>query len=100
MCSEGGKAAADSEKADAVVFAGRPLAARYPTDRDVPSKAASAFVKALSDDGRLTIPLLLSDGQRPVSVLQQRPGARQAALRQHLARLRSDGRVASAPAAR
>jgi DNA-binding transcriptional ArsR family regulator len=97
MGNEGGKVTADNEKADAAAFAGPPLAARRPTDRDAPSKAASAFRKALSDDGRLTIPFLLLDGQRPVSVLEQRPGARQAALRQHLARLGSDGRVASRP---
>ncbi len=37
----------------------------------------------------------LSDGERSVSELERRLGARQAAVSQQLARLRSDGLVAS-----
>ena len=59
------------------------------------SSAASAFLKALSHEGRLMILFHLSDGERSVSELERRLGARQAAVSQQLARLRSDGLVVS-----
>jgi len=61
----------------------------------VQSNAAFAFVKALSQDGRLKIPFRLSDGERPASGLERHPGLRQATVSRQLARPRSDGLAAS-----
>ena len=80
---------------ETAVFAGSAVVAKRQTDKGVQSNAASAFMKALSHEGRLLILILLSDGERSVSELERRLGARQAAVSQQLARLRSDGLVTS-----
>jgi DNA-binding transcriptional ArsR family regulator len=85
----------DNGKIEAAVFAGRALGAKRQAENGVQSSAASAFLKALSHEGRLMILFHLSDGERSVSELERRLGARQAAVSQQLARLRSDGLVAS-----
>jgi DNA-binding transcriptional ArsR family regulator len=85
----------DNGKIEAAVFAGSALGAKRQTENRVQSSAASAFLKALSHEGRLMILFHLSDGERSVSELERRLGARQAAVSQQLARLRSDGLVAS-----
>jgi DNA-binding transcriptional ArsR family regulator len=85
----------DNGKIEAAVFAGSALGAKRQTENAVQSNAASAFLKALSHEGRLMILFHLSDGERSVSELERRLGARQAAVSQQLARLRSDGLVAS-----
>jgi ArsR family transcriptional regulator len=85
----------DNGKIEAAVFAGSALGAKRQTETAVQSNAASAFLKALSHEGRLMILFHLSDGERSVSELERSLGARQAAVSQQLARLRSDGLVAS-----
>ena len=54
---------------------------------------AAAFLKALSHEGRLMILCHLSSGERTVTELEDLLGARQAAVSQQLARLRSEGLV-------
>ena len=54
---------------------------------------AAAFLKALSHEGRLMILCHLSSGEKSVTALEELLGARQAAVSQQLARLRSDGLV-------
>jgi DNA-binding transcriptional ArsR family regulator len=54
---------------------------------------AAAFLKALSHEGRLMILCHLSSGEKSVTELEERLGARQAAVSQQLARLRSEGLV-------
>jgi DNA-binding transcriptional ArsR family regulator len=54
---------------------------------------AAAFLKALSHEGRLMILCHLSSGEKSVTELEELLGARQAAVSQQLARLRSDGLV-------
>ncbi len=54
---------------------------------------AAAFLKALSHEGRLMILCHLSSGEKTVTELEDRLGARQAAVSQQLARLRSEGLV-------
>jgi DNA-binding transcriptional ArsR family regulator len=56
---------------------------------------AAAFLKALSHEGRLMILCHLSSGEKSVTELEELLGARQAAVSQQLARLRSDGLVAA-----
>ena len=85
----------DNGKIEAAVFAGSALGTHRKSETAVQSNAASAFLKALSHEGRLMILFHLSDGERSVSELERRLGARQAAVSQQLARLRSDGLVAS-----
>jgi ArsR family transcriptional regulator len=85
----------DSGKVEAAVFAGNALGTQRKAETAVQSGAASAFLKALSHEGRLMILFHLSDGERSVSELERSLGARQAAVSQQLARLRSDGLVAS-----
>lgn len=85
----------DSGKAEAAAFAGNALGTQRKAETAVQSNAASAFLKALSHEGRLMILFHLSDGERSVSELERSLGARQAAVSQQLARLRSDGLVAS-----
>lgn len=62
------------------------------TDR---AAEAAAFLKALSHEGRLMILCHLSSGEKSVTALEALIGARQAAVSQHLARLRSEGLVAA-----
>jgi DNA-binding transcriptional ArsR family regulator len=57
--------------------------------------AAAAFLKALSHEGRLMILCHLSSGEKSVTELEQLLASRQAAVSQQLARLRSDGLVAT-----
>lgn len=54
---------------------------------------AAAFLKALSHEGRLMILCHLSSGERSVTELESLLGARQAAVSQQLARLRTEGLV-------
>ncbi len=54
---------------------------------------ASAFLKALSHEGRLMILCHLAAGARSVTELEELLGARQAAVSQQLARLRLEGLV-------
>lgn len=56
---------------------------------------AANFLKALSHEGRLMILCHLSSGEKSVTELEDRLGARQAAVSQQLARLRSEGLVAA-----
>lgn len=54
---------------------------------------ASALLKALSNEKRLTIMCALSKGEKSVGELEEIVGLSQSALSQHLARLRRDGLV-------
>lgn len=54
---------------------------------------AATFLKALSHEGRLMILCHLSSGEKSVTELEDRLGARQAAVSQQLARLRAEGLV-------
>jgi ArsR family transcriptional regulator len=54
---------------------------------------AAALLKALSHAQRLMILCHLSTGPKSVSQIEEKLGARQAAVSQHLARLRQDGLV-------
>lgn len=56
---------------------------------------AANFLKALSHQGRLMILCYLSAGEKSVNALEDLLGARQAAVSQHLARLRNEGLVAA-----
>lgn len=56
---------------------------------------AAGFLKALSHEGRLMILCHLSSGEKSVTALEDLLGARQAAVSQQLARLRSDGLVSA-----
>ena len=64
---------------------------------EMASRAAEAatFLKALSHEGRLMILCHLSSGEKSVTELEARLGARQAAVSQQLARLRAEGLVAA-----
>ncbi len=57
------------------------------------AEAATAFLKALSHEGRLMILCNLVEGERSVTELERRLGTRQAAVSQQLARLRLEGMV-------
>lgn len=57
------------------------------------AEAAAALLKALSHAQRLMILCHLSTGPKTVSEIEAKIGARQAAVSQHLARLRQDGLV-------
>ena len=56
---------------------------------------AATFLKALSHEGRLMILCHLSSGEKSVTELEDRLGARQDAVSQQLARLRLEGLVAT-----
>ena len=58
-------------------------------------KKASSFLKALANDNRLVIVCTLANGEKNVSELEEILGIRQPTLSQQLARLRSDGMVAT-----
>ena len=63
-------------------------------DRIVQSAAdASAFLKAISHEGRLLILCHLSSGEKSVTELEDLLSARQAAVSQQLSRLRTEGLV-------
>lgn len=55
---------------------------------------ASAFLKAISHEGRLMILCHLSTGEKSVTELERLLSARQAAVSQQLSRLRQEGLVA------
>jgi DNA-binding transcriptional ArsR family regulator len=55
----------------------------------------SAFLKALSHEGRLMILCHLAGGEKSVTELEQLLGQRQAAVSQQLARLRLEGLVST-----
>lgn len=57
------------------------------------ARQAAEFLKAFAHEGRLTILCHLLDGEKSVSALESLLGARQAAVSQHLARLRHEGLV-------
>ena len=59
------------------------------------AEAAAALLKALSHSQRLMILCHLSTGPKTVSQIEEKIGARQAAVSQHLARLRQDGLVSA-----
>ncbi len=58
------------------------------------ARDASAFLKAISHEGRLMILCHLSAGEKSVTELEELLGARQAAVSQQLSRLRLEGLVA------
>ena len=58
-------------------------------------KKASSFLKSLANDNRLVIVCTLANGEKNVSELEGILGIRQPTLSQQLARLRSDGLVAT-----
>lgn len=59
------------------------------------AREASKFLKAICHEGRLMILCHLSTGERSVTELEMLLSSRQAAVSQQLARLRSEGLVAS-----
>ncbi len=56
---------------------------------------ASRFLKALSNENRLLLLCLLSEGEKSVGELEQAIGLHQSTISQHLARLRHDRLVAT-----
>ncbi len=58
------------------------------------ARAASRFLKALSNHNRLLLLCLLSKGEKTVSELEAALGLRQPAVSQQLARLRAEGLIA------
>jgi len=58
------------------------------------ARAASRFLKALSNHNRLLLLCLLSAGEMTVSELESALGLRQPAISQQLARLRAEGLIA------
>ena len=61
----------------------------------IQARAASDLLKALSHEVRLLVLCILSEGEKSVSELEAILGLPQAAVSQHLARLRHDDLVAS-----
>lgn len=57
------------------------------------ANAASAFLKAISHEGRLLILCHLTSGEKSVTELEDLLSARQAAVSQQLSRLRTEGLV-------
>ena len=58
------------------------------------ARAASHFLKALSNHNRLQLLCLLSEGEKTVTELEAALGLRQPAISQQLARLRTEGLIA------
>ncbi len=58
------------------------------------ARAATRFLKALSNHNRLLLLCLLSEGEKTVSELEAALGLRQPAISQQLARLRAEGLIA------
>ena len=80
---------------------GRPEPTEGPAGSVVPlaemavnARAASRFLKALSNHNRLLLLCLLSEGEKTVSELEAALGLRQPAVSQQLARLRAEGLIA------
>lgn len=61
----------------------------------VQARQACELLKALSHEARLVVLCQLAEGEKTVTELEQLLGLRQPALSQQLARLRSDGLVAT-----
>lgn len=59
------------------------------------ARSAADFLKALAHENRLMILCLLADGEKSVGDLERTLGLRQPAVSQQLARLRTDGLVAT-----
>jgi ArsR family transcriptional regulator, virulence genes transcriptional regulator len=59
------------------------------------AKRASDFLKALAHENRLMILCILNEGEKSVGELEQELGLRQPAVSQQLARLRTEGLVAT-----
>lgn len=57
------------------------------------AKGASSFLKSLSNEKRLLILCLLTEGEKSVTELERTLGLRQPAISQQLARLRADEMV-------
>jgi len=57
------------------------------------ARRASNLLKAMSNEHRLMVLCLLSQGEKSVGELERLVGLSQSALSQHLARLRRDGLV-------
>jgi ArsR family transcriptional regulator len=58
-------------------------------------RAAATLLRVLANEHRLAVLCVLRQGELPVNQLSHRVGLSQSALSQHLARLRSDGVVAT-----
>ena len=58
------------------------------------ARAASHFLKALSNHNRLQLLCLLGEGEKTVTELEAALGLRQPAISQQLARLRTEGLIA------
>ncbi len=58
------------------------------------ARAASRFLKTLSNQNRLLLLCLLSEGEKTVTELEAALGLRQPAVSQQLARLRAEGLIA------
>ena len=58
------------------------------------ARAASHFLKALSNHNRLLLLCLLGEGEKTVTELEAALGLRQPAISQQLARLRAEGLIA------
>ncbi len=71
------------------------LAIRKPRDFEAKAGAAAALLAALANPRRLMILCELAQGERPVGALVREVGLQQAAVSQHLAKLRRAGIVAS-----
>lgn len=61
---------------------------------DAPERAAR-FLKSLAHRDRLKVLCGLVEGELPVAAIEQRVGASQSAVSQHLARLKDEGLVTS-----
>ncbi len=75
------------------------LAIRKPRDLEGKAGAAAALLGALANPRRLMILCELAQGERTVGELVRAVGVQQAALSQHLAKLRRAGVVKSRPKA-
>ena len=74
----------------------QPFDAQMVLRMSLQAERASALLKALGHAQRLMILCHLSTGPKTVSEIEAKLGARQAAVSQHLARLRQDGLVTAA----
>ena len=71
----------------------QPVDAQMVVRMGLQAETAAALLKALGHAQRLMILCHLSTGPKTVSEIEAKLGARQAAVSQHLARLRQDGLV-------
>lgn len=75
------------------IDAARPFDAEMVARMGLQAESAAALLKALGHAQRLMILCNLTTGPKTVSEIEEKIGARQAAVSQHLARLRQDGLV-------